>query len=60
MKSIHEVNAKSKWFETNFLDLLFRLYFKRIKKKHGQNALNVVRKLENVKTKIIKLQTLNL
>ena len=45
MKSIHEVNAKSKWFETNFLDLLFRLYFKRIKKKHGENVLNVVRKL---------------
>ena len=29
--------------------------FKSIKKKHGQSALNV-RKLENVKTKIIKLQ----
>ena len=30
--------------------------FKRIKKKHGQSVLNVGRKLENVETKIIKLQ----
>ena len=33
--------------------------FKRIKKKHGQSVLNVVRKLENYKTKIIKLQDIN-
>ena len=30
--------------------------FKRIKEKHEQNVLNVVRTLENVKTKMIKLQ----
>ena len=30
--------------------------FKRIKKKHRQSVLNVVKKLKNVKTKIIKLQ----
>ena len=30
--------------------------FKSIKKKHGQSVLNVVRKLEDVKTKINKLQ----
>ena len=30
--------------------------FKRIKKKHGQSVLNVVMKLKNIKTSIIKLQ----
>ena len=36
MKSIHEVNAKSKWFEINFLDYFLDYILNALRKSMGR------------------------